>query len=78
MLLSDNIGYKFLPTDSYKALKRFYNHWDTKTEFFFELGIWLIGVSEVKKYTTSINLLANDLREMMGQKVVRYIFFRKT
>ena len=55
ILLSDNIVYQFSPTDSYKALKRFYNHWDPKTEFFFEFGIWLLGVSEVKKYTTSIN-----------------------
>ena len=61
--LSDNIVHQFAPVDNYKALKRFFDHWDPKIALFSELDIWPLRVSEVKKRKTPILLINSRMNE---------------
>ena len=61
--LSDNIVHQFAPIDNYKALKRFFDHWDPKIALFSELDIWPLRVSEVKKRKTPLLLINSRMNE---------------
>ena len=61
--LSDNIVHQFAPVDNYKALKRFFDHWNPKIALFSELDIWPLRVSEVKKRKTPILLINSRMNE---------------
>ncbi len=61
--LGDNIVHQFAPVDNYKALKRFFDHWDPKIALFSELDIWPLRVSEVKKRKTPILLINSRMNE---------------
>ncbi len=61
--LGDNIVHQFAPIDNYKALKRFFDHWDPKIVLFSELDIWPLRVSEVKKRKTPILLINSRMNE---------------
>ena len=61
--LGDNIVHQFAPIDNYKALKRFFDHWNPKIALFSELDIWPLRVSEVKKRKTPILLINSRMNE---------------
>ena len=61
--LGDNIVHQFAPVDNYKALKRFFDHWNPKIALFSELDIWPLRVSEVKKRKTPILLINSRMNE---------------
>ena len=61
--LSENIVHQFAPVDNYKALNRFFDHWDPKMALFSELDIWPLRVSEVKKRKTPLLLINSRMNE---------------